>query len=123
MWGTGFFSLDMNVLACHSCCISSFPLTNFQKVQTRSVEFIFCRLFLDGFLFSHLQCTLQWHMFISCNVAFFGTQNAFHLIYNFVQLPWWFLSESKLLKKPFNFSFLSLCFSSLKNIFRFVCFV
>lgn len=121
--GTGFFSLDTNILACHPDCISSFPLTNFQKVQTHSVEFIFYRLFLDGFLFSHLQCTLQWHMFISCNVAFFGTQNAFHLTYNFVQLPWWFFSDSKLLKKLFNFPFLSLCFSSLENIFRFVCFV
>lgn len=91
---------------------------------------LFCRgffnrlfFFLDGFLFSHLQCSLQLHMFVSYEVAFFGAQNAFRSTYNFVLLPWWLFSESKLLKKPFNFSFLSLCFPSVKNIFRFVCFV
>lgn len=113
-----FFCFLMMSILTHHCYIfiSFLPQTNFQKIQTCSVEFIFHRLFLDGFLFSHLQCSLQLHMFISYGVAFFGTQNAFHLTYSFVVLPWWFFSESKLLKKPFNFSFL-LCFPTVKNIF------
>lgn len=118
-----FFCSGIGILTCHCYSfISSLPQTNFQKIQTCSVEFIFHRLFLDGFLFSHLQCSLQLHMFISYEVAFFGTQNVFRLTYSFVLLPWWIFSESKLLKKPFNFSFL-LCFPTVKNVFRFVCFV
>lgn len=51
-------------------------------------------------------------------LLFLAHKNAFRLTYNFVLLPWWFFSESKLLKKLFNFSFLSLCFPSVKNIFN-----
>lgn len=125
-WAGGFCCCccsGMSILTHHCYSFISFlPQTNFQKIQTCSVVFIFHRLFLDGFLFSHLQCSLQLHMFVSCEVAFSGTQNAFRLTYSFVLLPWWFFSESKLLKKQFNFSFL-LCFPAVKNIFRFACFV